>query len=118
MSQSARLTAICVFILVACEAQNRDELRRQRLSVDSDSRAQSARRSEKERREAERRRTEMERQDSDLEVSLVGAETNAERSAGKPREAFEFADLVIKSYDTESVRSGRVVLSATAEKAA
>ena len=118
MSQSARLTAICAFILVACEEQNRAELRRQKLSMDSDSRAQSAGRSEKERREAERRRTEMERQDSDLEVSLVKAETNAERSAGKPREAFEFAELVIKSDDTESVKSGRVALSVSAEKAA
>src|SRR5262249_41892292 len=68
--------------------------------------------------EAERRRTETERQDSELEASLVQAERHAERAAGEPREAFELAELVIKSYDTESVKSGRVVLNASAERAA
>ena len=87
MSQSARLAAVCVFVLVA------------------------------ERREEQRQR-ETDRQDSALEASLVQAETKAERAAGKPREAFEFAELVIKSYDTDSVKSGRVFLSVSAEKAA
>jgi len=71
-----------------------------------------------ERSEAEQRRTETERQDSELEASLVQAERHAERAAGEPREAFELAELVIKSYDTESVKSGRVVLNASAERAA
>jgi hypothetical protein len=123
MSQSARLAAVCVFVTAACEVQNRAEMRRQKLSVDYHSRAQSTGSSEEarreaERREAEQRRTEKERQDSELETSLAQAEGNAERAAGEPREAFEFAELVIKSYDTESVKSGRVVLSASAEKAA
>src|SRR5262249_32574247 len=123
MSPSARLTAVCVFVLFACEAQNRGEVRREKLSVDYDSKTQSAGRSkeerrEAERREAERRRTETERQDSELEASLVRAERNAEGAAGEPREAFEFAELVIKSYDTQSVKFGRVVPSAFAEKAA
>jgi hypothetical protein len=111
---SARLTVVCVFIFVACKAQNPAELRRQELST----RAQSARRSVEERREAEQRRAETERQDSELEASLAQAERNAERAAGEPREAFEFAELVIKSYDNESVKSGRVILSALSEKAA
>jgi len=118
MPQSARLTTVCVFILVACEVQNRAETRRLKLSVDSNSRAQSAGRSEEERREAERRRAETEREDSDLEASLVESEKNAERAAGEPREAFEFTELVIKAYDTGSVKSGRVVLDAAVEKAA
>src|SRR5262249_3032239 len=57
------------------------------------------------------------RQDSELGASLVRAERDAERAPGKPREAFEFAELVIKSYDTESVKSNRLVLSASVEKA-
>src|SRR5262249_54096740 len=95
MSHSARLTAVCVFALFACEAQNRGEVRREKLSVDYDSRTQTAGRSKEERREAERleaegRRIETERQGSELEASLVRAESNAERAAGEPREAFEF----------------------------
>src|SRR5262249_24345356 len=123
MSQPARLTWAGVFVLVACEVQSPAVVRHQEHFVDSDSSAQSAGRSQEERREAERheagpRRTETERQDSELEASLVPAERNAERAAGEPREAFELAELVIKSYDIESVKSGRVVLSASAVKAA
>jgi hypothetical protein len=70
-----------------------------------------------ERPEAEQRRAETDPQDSELEASLIRAESNAERAAGHPREAFELAELVIKSYDSESVKSGRVVPSAFAEKA-
>jgi len=88
VSQSARLAAICALVLVA------------------------------ERSEAQQRRTETDRQDSELEASLIRAESNAERAAGRPREAFELAELVIKSYDTESVKSGRVVPRPFAEKAA
>jgi len=71
-----------------------------------------------ERPEAQQRRAETDRQDSELEASLIRAESNAERAAGHAREAFELAELVIKSYDSESVKSGRVVPSPFAEKAA
>jgi len=87
VSQSARLTAICVLVLLA------------------------------ERPDAQQRRTETDRQDAELEASLAQAERNAEKATGQPREAFELAELVIKSYDSESVKSGRVVPSAFAEKA-
>jgi len=104
VSQSARLTAICALALVAWTQGAGFTEKEQRR--------------EAERREAQQRRTETDRQDSELEASLARAERDADGAGGQPREAFEFAELVIKSYDSESVKSGRVVPSAFAERAA